>query len=491
MGLQTGGVDAQARIVELEDQLAAVMAAWTAEREELLTRVRELEGKVADLEQRLGKNSSNSSMPPSSDSGSVRSARVENANRKARRRLGRSQGKQRGAPGHTLSQVTDPDVVVVHRPQRCRRCDAQLTDAEVITETVRQVFDVPDPQVVVTEHRAQRLRCECGWETTGQFPPEATAPACYGPSIKAHAIYLLCAQHVPRERCAQSLADLFGLAVSTGTLDNWLSQASVGLGVFSATVADQLAAAPVIHADETSVRSAKTALWVHVCSTAALTLLWVGRRDRATIEAGPLGDYRGAVCHDRLAAYFNYGTRHLLCNAHILRSLNEIVPNHRHRDWAQGFIELICDTKNRADAAREAGRTELTGYRRNKIRRQWDQLCDQAARAAPAPVRGTHLYGTNKTAHNLAVALTTHRDLFLAYTRDLTLPFDNNQAERDLRMIKLQNKISGEFRSPGGAARFATIRSYISTNRKQHQPLHRHLRQLFTPTGAWLPNLTT
>ena len=168
MGLQTGGVDAQARIVELEGQLAAVMAAWTAEREELLTRVRELEGKVADLEQRLGKNSSNSSMPPSSDSGSVRSAWVENANRKARRRLGRSQGKQRTAPGYTLSLVTDPDVVVVHRPQRCRRCEAQLADAEVIRETVRQVFDVPDPRVVVSEHRAQRLRCGCGWETTGR-----------------------------------------------------------------------------------------------------------------------------------------------------------------------------------------------------------------------------------------------------------------------------------------------------------------------------------
>jgi transposase len=167
------------------------------------------------------------------------------------------------------------------------------------------------------------------------------------------------------------------------------------------------------------------------------------------------------------------------------------LANHRHRRWAQGFIDLIIDTKRRADAARPAGKPQLTAYRQRQIRKRWDDLCDQAARAAPPATPGTQLYGTNKDARLLAVALTTHRDLFLAYTRDLTLPFDNNQAERDLRMIKLQAKISGEFRSPTGATRFAAIRSYISTNRKQAQPIHQHLKNLFTPTGAWLPAPTT
>ena len=239
------------------------------------------------------------------------------------------------------------------------------------------------------------------------------------------------------------------------------------------------------------MRSGKKALWVHVCSTALLTLLHVGRRDRDTIEAGPLGDYTGTVVHDRLAVYFNYGTAHVLCNAHILRSLNELLSNHRHREWATAFIELIIDTKKRADTARAAGAPALSAHQQRRIRRRWNALCDQAARAAPPAVTGTYLYGTNKDARNLAIALAEHRDLFLAYTRDLSLPFDNNQAERDLRMIKLQAKISGEFRSPTGAARFAAIRSYISTNRKQHQPIHAHLRDLFTPTGAWLPTPTT
>lgn len=480
-------MDLQARIDELEVENASLRVRVV----ELNEQVASLVGKVADLERLLGRNSSNSSKPPSSDAGAAKTNRPENANRAARRALARKQGKQPGAPGSTLCRVGDPDVVLTHRPDRCRGCEGPLDDAELVGVSSRQVFDVPDPIVVVTEHRVERRRCVCGCVTAGEFPPEASAPACYGPSIKAHALYLMCAQHLPRERCAQALADLFGVAVSTGTLDNWMREAAGALVGFLATLTAQLTAAPVVHADETSVRSAKTALWVHVCCTALLTLLHVGRRDKATIEAGPLRSYAGTIVHDRLAMYFNYGTAHVLCNAHILRSLNELVANHHHQDWAQGFIELIIDTKKRVDAARADGKPALSAHQQRRIRKRWDDLCDQAARAAPPPVPGTYLYGTNKDARLLAVALGEHRDLLLAYTRDLTLPFDNNQAERDLRMIKLQAKISGEFRSPTGAARFAAIRSYISTNRKQHQPIHRHLKNLYTPTGAWLPTPTT
>ena len=421
-------MDTASRIAELEEENAALgteNAALRARVAELNEQVAVLSGKVADLEKLLGRDSSNSSKAPSTDPGSAKSARPENANRAARRALGRRQGKQRGAPGATLSQVGEPDVVITHRPVRCRACERSLEDAEVVSTSARQVFDVPDPKVVVTEHRAERRRCACGCETTAAFPTEATAPACYGPSIKAHALYLLCAQHLPRERCAQALADLFGVSVSTGTLDNWMREAADALVVFLAVVTARLRAARVVHADETSVRSAKAALWVHVCCTALLTLLHVGRRDKATMEAGPLGDYAGTVVHDRLAAYFNYGSAHVLCNAHILRSLNELVANPRHQGWAKAFIELIVDTKRRADADRAAGKAQLSDHQRRRARKRWDELCAQAAVAAPPPSPGCQLYGTNKDARNLAVALAEHRDLFLAYTRDLTLPFDN------------------------------------------------------------------
>jgi transposase len=483
-------VDAQARVVELEAENVALreLNVVLSERVAALeTELRVVLGQVAELEKRLGRNSSNSSKPPSSDDGRSRSVRRENANRAARRALGRRQGKQPGTPGSTLSQVSVPDEVVVHAPDRCGACDRDLGEAPVVDTVVRQVFDIPVPRVVVTEHRAHKHRCACGNITVGEFPDGVSAPAVYGPGIKAHAVYLLCAQHVPRERCAEALAEMFGVSVSTGTLDNWLTEATGALDPFKTAVCDRLRGEPVVHADETSVRSGKKALWVHVTSTDRLTWLHVGRRDRATVEAGPLDGYQGIVCHDRLAMYFNYGAGHVLCNAHILRSLNELLPNHRHQPWAQGFIDLITDTKKRVDAAKAAGRPGLSRHQRRRIRRRWNQLCDQAAAATPAPPKGTSLYGTNKDARALAAALTTHRDQYLAYTADFTLPFDNNQAERDLRMIKLQAKISGEFRSAIGATRFATIRSYISTLRKQTQNPHRHLHNLFTPTGPRLP----
>ena len=476
----------QRRNSELEVENAALRARVA----ELTEIVVALKGKIADLEKVLGRNSSNSGKPPSTDSGTAKSKRPENANRAARRAMGRSQGKQPGTPGAMLCQVPDPDAVQVHRPTRCRSCHADLADAEVVGTAARQVFDVPVPKRVVTEHRAERRRCGCGCETTAVFPAEATGPACYGPSIKAHALYLMCAQHLPRERCAQALADLFAVPVSTGTLDNWMREAAEALAVFLTVVAAQLQEAPVIHADETSVRSEKAALWFHVWCTPLLTLLGVGQRNKDTIDTGPLKDYTGTVMHDRLAMYFSYGTAHVLCNAHIVRSLNELLANHRHRDWAKAFIELIIDTKDKADTARTAGKPSLSASQRYRIRRRWNTLCTQAARAAPPAVAGTKLYGTNKDAHNLAVALAEHRDLFLAYTADLSLPWDNNLAERSLRMVKVQAKISGEFRSHTGAKRFAAVRSYIATTRQHDKNIHEHLKRLYTPTGAWLRLVT-
>ncbi len=136
------------------------------------------------------------------------------------------------------------------------------------------------------------------------------------------------------------------------------------------------------------MRSGKKALWVHVCATALLTLLHVGRHDRKTVEAGPLGNYTGTIVHDRLAMYFNYGSGHVPCNAHILRSLNELAGNHRHQDWARGFIELIVDTKCRVDAARADDKAALTVYQQRRIRKRWDDLCQRAAHRSPAPGRG-------------------------------------------------------------------------------------------------------
>ena len=286
--------DGLERIAELEAENGWLRSRVT----ELETLVAVLVDKVTVLEKLLKGDSSNSSRPPSSDPATAKNRRPIANSRTLNKGLKRRQGKQPGAPGATLRAVGDPDRVVVHAPTVCRGCGSGLDDAVVIGETVRQVFDIPSPVVIVTEHRVQRRRCACGCETAAGFPVEASAPACYGPNVKAYAIYLLCRQHVPHQRCAEALAEMFGVAVSVGTLNNWLTDAAQALKPFTTSVADALSDAPVVHVDETPVRHGKRKAWIHVCSTSLLTLLWASKsRGRAAVEAGPLSGYTGIAVH--------------------------------------------------------------------------------------------------------------------------------------------------------------------------------------------------
>lgn len=453
------------RIAELEAENAA-QALRIAELEAL---VAVLVAKITVLERLVKGDSSNSSRPPSSDPATAKNKRPIANSRKLNKGAKRSQGKQPGTPGHTLAAVADPDEVITHAPTSCRGCGSGLGDAEVTGVSTRQVFDIPAPHVVVTEHQAQRRRCSCGCQTTAGFPAVATAPTCYGPNVKAYAIYLLCRQHIPQERCAEALAEMFGVNVSVGTLNNWLTEAAEALVGFLAAVGVGLGQAPVVHVDETPVRHGKAKAWIHVCSTALLTLLWASKtRGHAAIAAGPLATYRGVAVHDRYAAYFTYDCGHALCNAHLIRNLAGVGGVHTQKPWTDAFIELLTDTNNRVNAAKNTNTTALSSYQRRRIRKRWDELCAQALAANPDPPAWRTRNPYERDSHNLAAALIEHRDQFLAFTTDFNVPFDNNQAERDVRMMKLQAKISGEFRSLDGAKRFATIRSYISTTTK-HQ----------------------
>jgi transposase len=210
-----------------------------------------LQARVAELERRLGKDSSNSSRPPSSDGlGKPPVATRE------RRGGGRAPGKQPGAPGAHLAQIAEPDEVVVHAPQRCGGCGGDLTLAPVTGVEARQVFDLPQVRLRTVEHRAERRRCGCGQVTAGVFPAAARAAACYGPGVRALASYLLVGQHLPVERAAEVLAHALGVGVSTGTLAGLVAEAAGGLGGFAERVREQLCAAPVAHFDETVRREA-------------------------------------------------------------------------------------------------------------------------------------------------------------------------------------------------------------------------------------------
>lgn len=434
----------------------------------------ELTARVAELEARLGADSSNSSTPPSAEGLRKKPATP-------RRRGGRP-GKRRGDPGRHLAAVADPDEVVCHTPQRCDGCGGGLGDAAVVGVTRRQVFDIPPLRLSVTEHRAQTRRCGCGHTTTAAFPTEATAPTCYGPGVRAIICYLAVYQHLPVDRCARLLADLLGAPVSTGTVAAVAAQAPARVAPAVAAIRDRLTAAGVLHVDETGARVAGRLAWIHVASTALCTLLTVhARRGKdATDAAGVLPTFRGVAVHDGWVPYRRYtDIAHGLCNAHHLRELQAAVE--AGHDWAADLADVLRYAHRHVDAARARGDTTLPPEVAASVAARYRGHLAQAADATA---------GTKTKAAALARRLDRYRDDVLRFTVDFAVPFDNNQAERDLRMIKLQQKISGSWRTSAGAEAFCAVRSYIATAHKHGIGILDALRDAFNG-DPWLPPATT
>jgi transposase len=455
--------------------------------------IERLEARVGELERERGRNSGNSSLPPSRDDAEARAARA--ARRQAKREAGkRAPGKQPGDPGAHLARVCDPDRVVGHAPTTCRGCGGGLDDAQVCGTERRQVFDLPQQRREVTEHVAERRRCPCGHETTATFPGEATAPAVWGPRVRAYALYLMNRQLIPVERTAEILADLLGAPVSTGWLAGLAAQAGDGLGPFIDDLADRVADGDVVHVDETGARVAGTKWWFHVACTALFTFLGVHRRRglEATDHLGVLPRVRGTLIHDRWAPYWRYTqATHAVCNAHILRDLAGVAEIASQQPWADAMAALLVEAKRKAEAAAAAGLDAVPPRQRAALRARYNRIVADAFAANPEPATGRKRNALERASYNLAVALRDHAPEILRFTADLRVPFDNNQAERDLRMAKLQQKISGTFRTEDGARRFAAIRSYIETGRKHgHNPIDL-LVALFNGTPWTIPPAPT
>jgi len=449
----------------------------------LRVQVAELVGKVETYRRLADRDSQNSSKPPSTDSAGKRRKAVQA--RKSAKASKRKPGKQRGAEGKHLARVADPDVIVDHRPECCSGCGAILDGTEPVGQLRRQIFDIPAPRVVVTEHRAHKLACGCGTVTTGSFPAGVNAPTSYGPRVSAVALYLMARQHVPFERTAEAMADMFAVKVSTGWLDSLYSRAAEGLEPFITAVAGQLGDSPVVGVDETSDRVSTDTCWFHVARTDKLTLLHADatRGQDAVERAGVLPGYTGTLVHDRLAMYWNYtDAGHAVCGAHLLRNLAAvgIVWN---QTWALAMATLLRDALTATNTARRDGANSLTVDQLADIDTRYRQALDQAFNINPQPGR----VGTiAREAHNLAVAFRDRQTEILAFTRNLDIPFTNNGAERDLRMIKLHRKISGCFRNITGAKRLATVRSYIATTQKHGHHTLDTLTALFNGQ-AWIP----
>jgi transposase len=458
------------RIAELE----ALVAQQREQIEQLVARTRELEAQLAQAK----RDSHTSSKPPSSDG-------LRRKTKSLRTPSGKKAGGQLGHRGETLHLVATPEVVEEHRPAVCAHCQTPLTDAPVVGRERRQVHELPPVRLVVTEHQALRVRCPaCQAVTEGAFPAEAPSRAQYGPQVRALAVYLVEEQLVPLGRVQQMLGDLFSVRLGRGTLVGWVQQAARGLESVEAQLKAALRRAPVLHNDETGLRRAGTRAWAHVTSTATLTHYAVqAKRGREATDAiGILPGYTGVSVHDALASYRAYTRcRHALCNIHHLRELTFLEEAY-HQRWAKDLKGLLREMKAAADQARAQGLPRLPGAARAAFLVRYHSLLAAGRAANPPPVRRPGQRGRLKQspARNLLERLVLEREQVLAFLDDLMIPFDNNQAERDLRTLKIQQKVSGCFRSDAGAAAFARLRSYLATMRKQGQALLAALETVFT-----------
>jgi transposase len=423
----------------------------------------QLQRRNAELEALIAKDSHNSSRPPSTDPPWAKRTRS------LRRLSGRRPGGQAHHRGETLRLSNRPDRLVEHRPRECRSCQASLAAARAVRHRRQQVWEVVPARLKVTEHRLAVLRCpSCGAETSGEFPSAVRSGVQYGPGVKARVLYLQQYQLLPYQRTSEAMRDLFGCPLSAGTVANIVRECSDGLVETELKIKRGLRRSPVIHADETGLRVNKRLQYVHVASNARLThYAAAAHRGRTAIdEINVLPRYRGTCVHDGLLAYTYYDRcMHALCGVHLLRELTyfEEVADET-KAWAGPLKELLLGMKGEVEQVAAQGGKRLPAERLAELVVSYDRMVADGLRAEAAPAVPEQV---RKQARNLLLRLERRKEEVLRFLSDFSVPFDNNLAERDLRMIKLQQKISGCFRSEEGARRFCRIRGYISTMRKQ------------------------
>lgn len=419
-----------------------------------------LEARIEKLEHRINKNSSNSSQPPSSDG-------LKKPNPKSRREKGKHRsGGQTGHAGKTLKMVVCPDEVVVHPLEACPHCQYDLSQAAVERVVKRQVFDIPPLRLQVSEHQAQVKRCPgCGQPSRAGFPAGVTAPTQYGPNVLAQAAYLNSYHLIPLARVREWFADCVGHAVSEGVIERAGVQLAEAVAPALDTIYAGLTRSEVVHYDETGFRINTGLRWLHTACTTHLSYYNVhGKRgDEAMLDIGVLPNCHGWAVHDGLKGYFSFTTvRHALCNAHHLRELQFAVEQY-DAQWAKAMQTLLLEMKH----LHETGdRSEALLHR---LENRYDALLVDGWDAFPLQPRppNSKKRGAQHPITNLLIRLRDHREAVLAFLHHPEVPFDNNLAERDLRMMKVKQKISGCFRTWAGAEVFAAVRSYLATARKQ------------------------
>jgi transposase len=461
-------------VIALVERLYALMDQQQAQ-------IAALRARVQALEDQLATNSRNSSKPPSSDS-------FTKQTRSLRQPSGRKTGGQPGHPGTTLQQVAVPDQTCIHEPAQCVACGASLTEVAGQPDPERrQVFDLPPLKLEVTEHRVMLKECTaCGHRNRGTFPAGVACGASYGAGVKGVLTYLNQAHLLPSERSCQIVTDLFGQPVSEGTLESAIALCAAELAETETCIKQGLARAAVAHFDETGMYVDGKRMWLHSASTPQLThyACHAQRGATATKAIGILPAFGGRAMHDGFSSYWQYDCAHGLCNAHHLR---ELIFAHEQgqRMWARQMQALLVEIKRAVDIAKAQAQTALARTQLADYEQRYVAILQAGLEEEhhdPSPPSGQRGRKKQHKSKNLLDRLAQYQDETLAFMKDFAVPFDNNLAERDLRMMKVKQKVSGCFRTTPGAQAFCRIRSYISTMKKQGHNAIAALKSVFLGT---------
>ena len=431
--------------------------------ERLTARTEQLTAHVEQLEDQLKKNSGNSSKPPSTDKAFGPKAK----NRSLRGKSGKKPGGQPGHKGYTLERSADPDLTIEHRLEFCPQTGRALSDSDIIGTIRRQVFDIPEPKLTVTEHVYFQYAIPGSKQRVhARFLKETSAPVQYGSRFGSMLLYLRDYQLIPMARITEFCLDVYGQKISEDTINRFRDPCNENLENFEAVVKARLLESPVLHAEETGIKVGPKLEWLHDLSDQNYTFLHVSdhRGFKAIEEMGVLGNYSGTLVHDCYSSYFKLNCSHALCGTHLIRELKFFIELKSHK-WAAQMKDLLYQGLENSEVTTQRGWNE-----------RYTRIINQAKQEHPyepdARKKGQRGRIAKPPVNNLIERLEKHRESILRYIFEDKVPFTNNQGERDLRMAKVQQKISGTFRTWEGARKFARMRSYISTAKKQTQSVY-------------------
>jgi len=443
----------------------------------IIMMVEKLEARIKELEEKLNMNSSNSSKPPSSDNKLIKKKATQKSSEKKR-------GGQKGHEGKNLKRVEIPDEIVPLKSKVCGGCNRDISKVESNQIIKRQVFDLPPMNIEVTEYQSHKVCCpHCEKVNQETFPPHVKGVTQYGNNLKSFVSYLNAHHMLPYERITELIEDMISHKISTGSIYNFLSESYDNLEVFEEELKKRLLQEEVLHADETGINVQGKLKWIHTatCETAVHYGIHNKRGQEAIDAIDILPKYQGILLHDHWTPYNKYSNiTHSYCNAHILRELQAEIDKN-DKIWAKELQTLLKESNKTVNSHKEEGKASLSKETRDKIIKKYEKITTEALESYPPPKnqkkRGRPKQEKGK---NLLDRLIRYQEATLRFIDDFKVPFTNNMAERDLRMIKVKQKISGTFASFTGAEFFCRIKSFIATLKKNNLSILHGLRNAYT-----------